>query len=149
MALSIHLLAVGKIKERGLREVIDDYAKRIIRYAQFRELEIKDGNEAEVEARFRKAIPARAQVVALEVEGRALTSEAMARWVGAVEDSPINQLVFMIGGAYGLPRALSHEANLKLSLSSMIFPHRIARVVLIEQIYRSFTILRGEPYSHA
>lgn len=148
MALAIHVLAVGKIKERGLREVIDDYAKRITRYAQFRELEIKDGNEAEVEARFRKAIPPRAQVVALEVDGRTLSSEALARWVGGVEDSPINQLVFMIGGAYGLPQTLSREAHLRLSLSNMILPHRIARVVLVEQIYRSFTILRGEPYSH-
>jgi 23S rRNA (pseudouridine1915-N3)-methyltransferase len=149
MALAIHVLAVGKIKERGLRDVIDDYGKRIARYAQFRELEIKDGSAAEVEARFRKAIPPRAQIVALEVDGRALSSEELARWVGKVEDSPTQQLVFLIGGAYGLPQTLSRDAHLRLSLSSMIFPHRIARVVLVEQIYRSFTILRGEPYSHA
>ncbi len=149
MALSIHVLAVGKIKERGLRDVIDDYQKRIGRYATIRELELKDASETEVEARFRKAIPDRAKLVALEVEGKALSSEGLAKWVGNVEDSPTSHLVFLIGGAYGLPQKLSREADLSLSLSKMILPHRIARVVLVEQIYRAFTILRGEPYSHA
>jgi 23S rRNA (pseudouridine1915-N3)-methyltransferase len=148
MALTVHVLAVGKIKERGLREVIDDYVSRIGRYAQVHEASLKDGSEAEVRARFEKAIPERAKVVALEVDGKALTSEGLARLVGQVEDSTTPHLAFLIGGAYGLPRAVSDGAHIKLSLSAMILPHRIARLVLVEQVYRAFTILRGEPYSH-
>ncbi len=147
--MHLHVVAVGKIKERGLREVIDDYEKRIRRYSTFHETELKDGSEAEVQARFARAIPARARVVALEVDGRAYSSEQLARFVGDCEQGAVQHVVFLIGGAYGLPAATSSAADVRLSMSSMIFPHRIARVVLVEQIYRAFTILRGEPYSHA
>ncbi len=147
--MQVHVLAVGKIKERGLRDVIDEYAKRIGRYGGYRELELKDGSEGEVAERFQRAIPARARVVALEVDGRAMSSEELARFVGECEQGAVQHLVFVIGGAYGLPKATSNAADLKLSLSKMILPHRIARVVLVEQVYRAFTILRGEPYSHA
>ena len=147
--MHVHVVAVGKIKERGLREVIDDYAKRIGRYGTFHELELKDGSEAEVEERFTRAIPARSKVVALEVDGKPYSSEQLARFVGDCENGAVQHAVFLIGGAYGLPKAISRAADLRLSMSNMIFPHRIARVVLVEQIYRAFTILRGEPYSHA
>jgi 23S rRNA (pseudouridine1915-N3)-methyltransferase len=144
----VHVIAVGKIKERGERAWIDDYAKRIGRYASYHELELKDGNEAEVEERFRKALPARATVVALEVEGKAWSSAELARFVGQCEDGAVQNLVFLIGGAYGLPASTSRAAQLRLSLSALTLPHRLARLLLVEQIYRAFTILRGEPYSH-
>jgi len=144
----LYVIAVGKIKERGLRDVIDDYAKRIGRYGTYHETELKDGDEREVEERFTRAIPGRSKVVALEVDGRPYSSEQLARYVGDCEDGAVQHLAFLIGGAYGLPKATSKAADLRLSMSNMIFPHRIARVVLVEQIYRAFTILRGEPYSH-
>jgi 23S rRNA (pseudouridine1915-N3)-methyltransferase len=144
----VHVVAVGKIKERGLREVIDDYKKRIGRYADFHELELKDGSADEVEERFRKAIPARSQVIALEVLGKGVSSPELAQLVGRAEDTSVMHLVFLIGGAYGLPRATSEAAHVQLSLSKLTLPHRLVRVLLLEQIYRSFTILRGEPYSH-
>jgi len=144
----VYVIAVGKIKERGVRDWIDDYAKRIGRYADYHELELKDGAEAEVEERFRKAIPARARVVALEVDGKAYASDELARLVGQCADDAVQNLVFLIGGAYGLPARTSKGADLRLSLSRMTLPHRLARVFLVEQIYRAFTILRGEPYSH-
>ena len=146
--MHVHVVAVGKIKERGLREVIDDYAKRIGRYADFHELELKDGSEDEVEERFRKAIPARSQVCALEVLGKPMSSPELAQLVGRAEDTSVMHLVFLIGGAYGLPKATSKAAATQLSLSKLTLPHRLARVLLVEQIYRSFTLLRGEPYSH-
>ena len=146
--MHVHVIAVGKIKERGERAWIDDYAKRIGRYASYHELELKDGNEAEVEERFRKALPARATVVALEVEGKAWSSTELARFVGQCEDGAVQNLVFLIGGAYGLPASTSRAAQLRLSLSALTLPHRLARLLLVEQIYRAFTILRGEPYSH-
>jgi 23S rRNA (pseudouridine1915-N3)-methyltransferase len=144
----IHVLAVGKIKEPGVRAWIDDYAKRIGRYATFHELELKDGDLADVEERFRRAIPARSRVVAMEVEGRAMSSDDLARFVGSALDGAVQHLVFVIGGSYGLPPALSRSADAQLSLSKLTLPHRLARVFLVEQIYRAFTILRGEPYSH-
>lgn len=146
--MHVHVLAVGKIKERGVREWIDDYVKRIARYADYHEVELKDGTLAEVEERFRKAIPQRAKVVALEVLGKPMRSEELARFVGQCEDGAVQHLVFLIGGSYGLPESTSKSAHLQLSLSALTLPHRLARVLLVEQIYRSFTILRGEPYSH-
>ena len=146
--MHVHIVAVGKIKERGIRDAIDDYEKRIGRYASFHELELKDAAEPDLEARFRKAIPARARVVALEVEGRMLSSHGLAQLVGQAEDGAVLHLVFLVGGAYGLPSAISRAADLQISLSKLTLPHRLARLVLAEQLYRSFTILRGEPYSH-
>lgn len=146
--MHLYVIAVGKIKERGVRDWIDDYKKRIGRYADYHELELKDGSEAEVEERFRKAIPPRAKVVALEVNGKAYSSEELARFVGQCVDGAVLNLVFLIGGSYGLPARTSEAADLRLSLSRMTLPHRLARVFLVEQVYRSFTILRGEPYSH-
>ena len=146
--MHVHVVAVGKIKERGIREAIDDYAKRIGRYADYHEFELKDASESELEARFRKAIPARSRVVALEVEGRALSSHGLAQLVGQAEDGAVLHLVFLVGGAYGLPPAISRAADTQISLSKLTLPHRLARLLLVEQLYRSFTILRGEPYSH-
>jgi len=139
---------VGRIKERGLREAIDDYGRRVGRYARFDELEIKDGSQAEVRARFEKAIPDRSRVVALEVEGKAKSSPELARFVERCEGDGVQSVVFLVGGAYGLPQDLSRQADLRLSLSRMTLPHRLARLVLLEQIYRAFTISRNEPYSH-
>lgn len=146
--MHIHVLAVGKIKERGLRALIDDYAKRIGHYADFHELELKDDAPGALEARFRKAIPQRSRVIALEAGGRALSSPELAALVGRAEDSSLSHLVFLIGGAYGLPPLTSRAADEQISLSRLTFPHRLARLVLVEQVYRAFTILRGEPYSH-
>jgi 23S rRNA (pseudouridine1915-N3)-methyltransferase len=142
------LVAVGKVKERGIREAIDEYAARIQRYAKLEEIELTDGLEREVAARFAKALPERARVVALEVDGQRMSSEKLAGYVGRCEAGAVPTLAFLIGGSYGLPRSVSEAADLRLSLSDMTLPHRLARLFLAEQIYRAFTILRNEPYSH-
>jgi 23S rRNA (pseudouridine1915-N3)-methyltransferase len=144
----VSIIAVGKIKERGVRDAIDDYVGRIKRYAKIEEVELKDGDEAEVIARFEKAIAERTKVVALEVDGQAWSTERFARYIGDAELHSVQSLAFLIGGSYGLPPALSKKADLRLSLSAMTLPHRLARLLLAEQIYRAFTVLRGEPYSH-
>jgi 23S rRNA (pseudouridine1915-N3)-methyltransferase len=144
----ILLVAVGKVKERGIREAIDDYTGRIQRYAKLEEIELPDGAEREIAARFEKAIPERARVVALEVDGQRMSSEKLAAYVGRCELGAVPTVAFLIGGSYGLPRSVSQAADLRLSLSDMILPHRLARLFLAEQIYRAFTILRTEPYSH-
>jgi 23S rRNA (pseudouridine1915-N3)-methyltransferase len=147
-SLRVRVIAVGRVKERGVREAIDDYEKRIGRHARFEEVELKDGGEDEVRARFSKAIGERSRVVALEVEGRALSSRGLADYVGRCEGEGISELCFLIGGAYGLPKETSEAADLRLSLSKMTLPHRLCRLFLVEQIYRAFSILRGEPYDH-
>lgn len=147
--MRILVVAVGKMKGRGLREALDDYLGRIARYARVDEVELKDAEGDVLVERFRKAIPERARVVALEVDGQAWSSEELARFVGRCEgDGSVGAVVFLIGGADGLPRAVSEGADVHLSLSPMTLPHRLCRVVLAEQIYRAFTLVRNEPYSH-
>jgi 23S rRNA (pseudouridine1915-N3)-methyltransferase len=144
----IRIVAVGKAKNRDLRSLLADYYARIGRYAKLEEIEVKDGDEAQVSDRLARSIPDRSRVVALEVDGRALTSRELAGWIDRAENESVQTLVFLIGGAYGLPQELSRKADLRLSMSAMTLPHRLARLVLAEQIYRAFTISRNEPYDH-
>jgi 23S rRNA (pseudouridine1915-N3)-methyltransferase len=144
---SLVVLAVGKIKEPGLRDAIDEYAKRVARHFPVSEVEVKDAEETPLLAALEKKLPASSHVVALDAKGRPLTSEAFARWLGARTSQGKGNVTFVIGGAEGLPRALLERADETLSLSAMTFPHRLARLVLMEQLYRAVTILRGEPYA--
>jgi 23S rRNA (pseudouridine1915-N3)-methyltransferase len=146
--MRIAIIAVGKVKQSDLRASLDDYLSRIRRYAGCDEIELKDGGERELAERFERALPARGQVIALEAGGRAYDSAGLARYVGQCEQGAVPAVAFLIGGSYGLPAAVVKRADFTLSLSKMTFPHRLARVVLAEQLYRAFTILRGEPYSH-
>ncbi len=146
--MRVRIIAVGKAKGRDLRSLLGDYYARIDRYAKLEEIELKDGKEAEVAERLTRSIPDRSRVVALEVDGSALSSRDLAKWIGRAENESVQTLVFLVGGAYGLPQELSKNADLRLSLSAMTFPHRLARLVLAEQVYRAFSILRGEPYDH-
>ena len=146
--MRVRIIAVGKAKDRELRSLLSDYYGRIGRYAKLEEVELKDGKEAEVSDRLARSIPDRSRVVALEVDGRAMSSQALAKWIDRAENDSVQTVVFLIGGAYGLPPELSKKAHLRLSLSSMTLPHRLARLFLAEQIYRAFTISRGEPYDH-
>lgn len=146
--MRVRIVAVGKIKDRGLRALLDDYYKRIGRHAKLEEVEIKDGEEPVLGERLKRQIPDRARVVALEVDGRAMSSRAFASWIDRAGIEAVQTLVFLVGGAYGLPKSVSDAADLKLSLSAMTLPHRLARLFLAEQTYRAFSILAGEPYDH-
>jgi 23S rRNA (pseudouridine1915-N3)-methyltransferase len=145
--MRIAIVAVGKIKQAGLRADLDDYLGRIKRYASCDEIELKDAPERELVPRFERVLKPRATLVALEVDGQAFDSVGLARWLGRHEQAG-TELTFLVGGAYGLPAPVSRRATQRLSLSKLTLPHRLARVVLAEQIYRAFTILRNEPYSH-
>ncbi|MBT8454380.1 MAG: 23S rRNA (pseudouridine(1915)-N(3))-methyltransferase RlmH [Deltaproteobacteria bacterium] len=146
--MRIRIIAVGKAKDRDLRSLLGDYYTRIGRYAKLEEIEIKDGKVAEVAERLARSIPDRSRVVALEVDGQSMSSRGLATWLERAENQSVQTVVFLIGGAYGLPPELSKKADLRLSLSAMTLPHRLARLFLAEQIYRGFSILRGEPYDH-
>ena len=146
--MKIAIVAVGKVKQLGLRAELDDYLKRIQRYTSCSEIELKDGSDAEVLARFEKAIPPKSKRIALEVGGQTISSHGLADLVAHAERTAVPTLAFLIGGSYGLPKTLSASAQLQLSLSALTLPHRLARLVLAEQVYRAYTILRNEPYSH-
>ena len=146
--MRVRIIAVGKAKDRELRSLLGDYYARIGRYAKLEEVELKDGKETEVSDRLARNIPDRSRVVALEVDGKALSSHGLAKWISRAENESVQTVVFLIGGAYGLPEEISKKADLRLSMSAMTLPHRLARLVLAEQVYRAFSILRGEPYDH-
>lgn len=146
--MRVVVIAVGRVKEKPDRALLDDYFGRIRRYVKCEEVEIDDKGEAHVLAKMRGAIPERAKTVAMEVDGSMWSSQDLAEFVRRGDNAAVPAVAFLIGGSYGLPRELSAAADHRLSLSRMILPHRLARIVLAEQIYRAHTILRGEPYSH-
>lgn len=141
------VVAVGRVKDKPLRDALDEYFGRVRRYVPIDEIEVADGPPAKVEAALAKAA-GEATLVALEVEGVALTSPELAKQVERLGSRGKGVVAFLIGGADGLPRALSERAHARWSLSRLTFPHRLARLVLVEQLYRAMTILRGEPYAH-
>jgi 23S rRNA (pseudouridine1915-N3)-methyltransferase len=135
------VVAVGKIKDAPMRAAADDYFGRLRRYVACEEREVRAATD------LAGAVPPGAFVVAMEVKGDALTSEALAKRVEQWGSRDKGVVAFLIGGAEGIPKDLSGRANARLSLSSLTLPHRLARVLLAEQLYRSMTILRGEPYA--
>lgn len=139
--MRITIVAAGKIKEKPLRAVADDYLGRIQRYTSAVEIETKD------ESGLAKAVPVGARLIALEVWGRAYSSEEFSSKLESWASTGKGDVAFVIGAAEGIPRALSKLADEHISLSKMTLPHRLARVVLFEQIYRGLSILRGEPYA--
>jgi 23S rRNA (pseudouridine1915-N3)-methyltransferase len=137
----IFVVAVGKIREKSLRAVADDYLGRVQHYARASETEVK--SDAELE----RALPREATLVALDPEGDACTSREFARRLEGWGRRGKGDLAFVIGGAEGIPAKVLEQAHARLSLSKLTLPHRLARVLLFEQLYRAFTILRGEPYA--
>ena len=145
--MRVLVVAVGRVKDRALRDAIDEYEKRIRRYVACDEVELKDDSPARVQDAMSRAT-AGATVVALEVGGRALDSPAFARSLERFGSRGKGVVAFLIGGADGIPPETSRAAHERWSLSALTFPHRLARLVLVEQLYRAMTILRGEPYAH-
>jgi 23S rRNA (pseudouridine1915-N3)-methyltransferase len=143
----IRIVAVGKLKEAHYRAAVDDYLKRLRHYATVDEVELKDELPGPLAASMRKCIPPKTHVVALTIDGKTRSSEELAAFL---EDSAMHarDLTFVIGGADGIPPEIARTAHERLSLSRMTLPHRLARLVLVEQLYRGMTIRRGEPYHH-
>ncbi|MDP3277231.1 MAG: 23S rRNA (pseudouridine(1915)-N(3))-methyltransferase RlmH [Deltaproteobacteria bacterium] len=147
--MKLVIVAVGRMKDRSARALLDEYYQRIRRYSSLEELEVIDDRSARLADTVDRVVSAhkgRAELVALEVTGKPLNSTAFAERVGARLESAAVP-VFILGGATGIPEALSDRAAWKLSLGPMTLPHRLARITLAEQLYRAFTILRGEPYA--
>ena len=134
---------LGKARREECRTLIDDYAARIRRYADFEITELRDASPAAL--RKLKLDPA-ATVVLLDAAGKQFTSHQFAKWLGDIRDRAARELVFLCGGAEGFSDDLRAKSSQKISLSTLTMPHEFARVVLAEQIYRAFAILAGHPY---
>jgi len=143
----IVIVAVGRVKERALRALVDEYLGRIRRYVGCDEIEIADEPPAKLALALARAT-AGATVIALEIDGRQLSSSLFARDLERRGSRGKGVVAFVIGGADGIPPAFSQSTPDRWSLSPLTFPHRLARLVLVEQLYRAMTILRGEPYAH-
>ncbi len=152
--MRITIVAVGRLKEKHWREAAEEYLKRLRPYADVRVAEVADRDATRDEDRalteegagVLRAIPKNAWVVALDGGGRPLSSEAFAEELGAHMVEGRSHVAFVIGGAAGLASEVLESSDERLSLGSITLPHQLARVVLLEQVYRAFRILRGEPY---
>jgi len=147
-----HLVAVGKLRP-AYRALCDDYLKRLGRYTRIEEREVKEAGRAptsmhrrrEETARVEALIPPRATVVVLDIGGAPWSTEELARRLTQWRDSA-RLVALIVGGAFGLDPAFTARAPLRWSLGALTLPHELARVIVVEQWYRAWTILRGEPY---
>jgi 23S rRNA (pseudouridine1915-N3)-methyltransferase len=137
--VKLWIVAAGRLRDPPLRELCDRYLSRLRRYVSTTEIEAREARDLV------RSIPERATLVTLEANGEALNSRAFATRLEAWLDG--GSLAFVIGAAEGLPEAVNARAAHRISLSPLTMPHRLARVVLFEQLYRAMTILRGEPYA--
>ena len=159
--LNVHIICVGKLKEKFYLDAAAEYAKRLSPFCRLQITELneeklpQDPSQALIDAALRKEadairgkIPPNSRVVALCVEGRMRSSEELAAKLRDCPwgDASAKHLVFLIGGSYGLDAALKQEAGDRLSMSPMTFPHHLARVMLLEQLYRGFQINEGSKY---
>jgi 23S rRNA (pseudouridine1915-N3)-methyltransferase len=140
--LKIQILAVGKMRDRHMAALCDEYVQRARRHVPVEIVEVED------DAALARRLPARAELIALEPGGDAWTTEELARHLERSMVHGSQAIAFLIGGALGLPKEVVARSARRLSLSTLTLPHRLARVVLCEQIYRAMTIIRGEPYHH-
>ena len=157
--LSVHLICVGKLKEKFYREAVEEYTKRLSAYCKLNLVELpevklpQNPSLGEIQAALdkegdaiRAKIPANSSLVAMCVEGKMRSSEELAEMVRTWEHNSAKHLVFVIGGSYGLHPSIKAEAWVQLSMSPMTFPHHLARVMVLEQIYRAFKINEGSSY---
>lgn len=157
--MNINLVAVGNIKEKYFIDAINEYKKRLSSYANLKiweigeyklpnnpgDSQISEGLEKEGELILNK-IPEKSFVIALCVEGKGFSSEEFSDKISECMINGYSDISFVIGGSYGLSEKVKSTANLRLSFSKMTFPHQLMRVILLEQVYRGFRILKNESY---
>ena len=148
----IKIITVGSIKEKYLKDAIEEYTKRISKYTNIEIVEVKDEGLVEPQKamelegeKIKKYISPRDYVITLEIEGKQLTSEEFAEKINNIYLEASN-ITFIIGGSYGISNEIKNMSNFKLSFSKMTFPHQLFRVNLLEQIYRAYKINNNESY---
>jgi 23S rRNA (pseudouridine1915-N3)-methyltransferase len=159
--MKIVLLCVGKLREKYLKEAAAEYCKRLSTHADVRIIEVPDERGPEKLSKAEKGIillkegnrllekippDNNGMVVTLEIKGKPISSEKFSSFFREKMNSGISTFCFIIGGSTGLSPEVSSRSDLKLSLSAMTYPHQLTRIILLEQIFRSFKIMKNEPY---
>ncbi len=157
--MKITVITVGKIKEKYLKDAIAEYSKRLSKYCKLEMIEVSDEKTPDsasevVEMQIRdkegerilKYIKDAMYVITLEITGKMLTSEELAEKIENLSVQGKSNIAFIIGGSIGLGNKVLERSDYALSFSKMTFPHQLMRVILLEQIYRSYRIINGEPY---
>ena len=157
--MKIKIVTVGKLKEKYLKDGIAEYTKRISRFAKLEMIELTDektpDKASELEnqkiletegARILSKVGERDFVVVLAIEGKTLSSEEFSKQLEQASIKGYSTLIFIIGGSLGLAPVVKNRANLSVSFGRLTLPHQLMRLVLVEQIYRAFTIQQGSPY---
>lgn len=157
--MNIAIITVGKLKEKYLKDGIAEYAKRLGAYCQLNIVEVADEkapeqlSDAEAELikqkegeRILAKVPQDSHVIALAIEGKSLSSEQLASQIEQLATYGTSKITFIIGGSLGLSKEVMQRANSTLSFSKMTFPHQLMRLILVEQVYRAFRIMKGHAY---
>ncbi|QMS84720.1 23S rRNA (pseudouridine(1915)-N(3))-methyltransferase RlmH [Candidatus Xianfuyuplasma coldseepsis] len=157
--MNITIIAVGKIKENYLNQGIEEYTKRLSSYAKLNIIEVKDEKAPESLStkeqdqvkdkegdKILAKIPSDSYVIALTIKGHAFSSEELANKIEDIKTYNSSHITFIIGGSLGLSNSVLRKTDLELSFSSFTFPHQLMRLILLEQLYRSFRINNNEPY---
>lgn len=159
MSMNVTVIAVGKLKEKYWQDAVKEYSKRLGKYCRFNIVEVREsllrGNPSAADEEAVKIaegqeilskIKSSDYVITLEIKGKGLSSTELAKRIDDLAIMGKSSIVFVIGGSLGLSQEVSRRADFKLSFSAMTFPHQMMRVILLEQIYRSFKIIRNETY---
>jgi len=157
--MNIRIIAVGKIKEKYIQEGIKEYSKRLSRYCTLEVIEIDDEkapenlSDKEMDIvkqkegeRILAKVPQNSFLISLVIEGKQLSSEELAEKIETLMIDGTSDICFVIGGSLGLSDEVVSRSNFKLSFSKMTFPHQLMRMILLEQVYRGWRIIKGEPY---
>ncbi len=154
--MKLILMSVGRIRSEPLRSVFSDYLQRISRicpvfHETVREIRGKDPESTREEEgeRILKLLSSRDVLILLDEKGKMMTSMVLSRWLSNKMESSEGRLCLLVGGAYGVSPKVRERANETLGLSPMTFPHELCLVLLAEQVYRAFSIIKGLPYHHA
>ncbi len=154
--MKIKIIALGKIKEKFLKDGIEEFLKRLTSYAsveiiELSPIEIKDEHLTkkvldEEGEKILSLIKPQSYVITMEINGKQFSSEEFAQKISDLTNEGQSEIIFVIGSSCGLSKNVSDRANLKMSMSKMTFLHQFARLILVEQIYRAFKIIKGETY---
>ncbi|MDR7871320.1 MAG: 23S rRNA (pseudouridine(1915)-N(3))-methyltransferase RlmH [Tissierellaceae bacterium] len=157
--MNINVIAVGKIKEKYIQDGIKEFSKRLSRYCNLKIIEVADEkapenlSDKEMESikniegeKILSKIPQNSFIISLEIQGKEISSKELSKKMEDIMVSGINDITFIIGGSLGLSDEVSRLSNFKLSFSKMTFPHQLMRLILLEQVYRGWRIMKNEPY---
>ncbi len=152
--MQIDLIVVGKLKEKSMQQMCNEYIKRLGSYCKLNVIELKDESNnldeslvmtREAEA-INKVLDEKSYIIIMDIDGKQMTSEAFSTKIDEITTYDNSKITFVIGGSLGIDPSIKAKANLRMSFSKMTFPHQLFRVMLLEQIYRQFRIARNEPY---